>query len=569
VNSARFDKGRIRTKDLVLACLSAALLLLAFPTFNLGILAWFALVPLLLALEGKSLRATLILCYVTGLLSTAGILSWLWKVSGVTLVHIVFVFGYLALYVAIWGGAVYWVRKRTSLPLALVAPPLWVAQEYVRSHFFFLGFPFMLLGHSQYLHPSVIQIASITGTYGLSYLIVLVNAIVAEMILFSRQSERSVKNLFSCSGPLLTRIALGILCLVVTVSYGFSVIADPAEYDQERIALIQGNIPRSSEWSPGYSDEILGKYANLTRQSSQRTPKLIIWPESAVPGYVLQNGSLREQVASLAKEVGTYLLVGNSEYGKFENQELKRKYVSKKQTLYHNSMVLFSPQGQVEGRYRKIELVPFGEYIPLKDYVRWPKAIAPVEANFLPGDEFTVFDVGGTPVATMICWEVMYPELFREFVKRGAALIVSAHNAVWFNESPVTYQYLAVSAILAAQHRRAVATVGNTGATALTDPYGNIVKRLRSPDDRELFVEGILVGDIAISHDMTFYTKYGEVFAFLQLAVCGLLLLFALIKNWIMIPTRRRSQLEPISLHKDLLHGRRHDAADRPRCSPP
>jgi apolipoprotein N-acyltransferase len=339
----------------------------------------------------------------------------------------------------------------------------------------------------------------------------------------------------------------------VTVSYGFSVIADPAEYDQERIALIQGNIPRLKQWSLRYRDENLAKYAGLTRQASQQAPQLIIWPESAVPEDILQNGGLRGKVASLAKEVGTYLLVGTSEYGKFENQELKRKNIGKKQIRYYNSMVLFSPQGQVEGRYRKIELVPFGEYIPLKDYVRWPKAIAPVDADFLPGDEFTVFNAGGVTLATMICWEVMYPDLFREFVTRGADFIVSAHNAVWFGESAVTYQYLAVSAILAAQHRRAIAGVGNMGLTVFVDPFGRISNRLRSPDGRELFVEGVLIEDIPVSHEMTFYTRYGEVFAFLQIAVCGLLLLFALIKSGVLLPTRWGSQIEPLPLQKDLL----------------
>jgi apolipoprotein N-acyltransferase len=464
----------------------------------------------------------------------------MWSVDGMTLLDLLLIFGYLSIYMALWGVSVAWVRRRTAWPLSLIAPPLWVAAEFVRGHFFFLSFPFMLLGHSQYQFTSLIQITSIVGTYGLSFLIVLVNAVFAEILQHLIQTKASFRDVLAPPRSLVVSLTMAFLVLIGTMGYGVVVLSDKPDYDRVRVALIQGNTPRFKQWKSEYRNEILTKHADLTRQVLQHDPGLVVWGESAVPADVQHNLPVRERVSALAKEIGRYLLVGSAEWAKFDNTRGRPIH-----THFYNSMVMFSPEGVLEDHYRKIKLIPFGEYVPLKEYVRWPKALAPTMGLVRHGTELTIFNIGNATFATMICWEVMYPELFRDFVRRGAGFILSGYNAAPFKETAVTYQYLAVSVVLAAQHRRAFAGVGNTGLTAFVDPYGTIGKRLSSPDGRELFVEGVLVDEMSVVHDMTFYTRYGEVFAFLQLAICVLLLLAALFKNRVLVSMRQGSPIEP------------------------
>jgi apolipoprotein N-acyltransferase len=176
------DGWKPSLRDLGFCCLSAVLLLLSFPKFDLDFLAWISLVPLLIALERKGLKLAFILSYLTALIFFSGISYWVWTVSGVSFGVYVVLAAYFSLYGAAFGLGLNWIRNRTGLPVALIAPPLWVTLEYLRGHVSFLSFPWMLLGHSQYQHPVLMQIAAFTGVFGLSFLIVLVNAVIAEMI---------------------------------------------------------------------------------------------------------------------------------------------------------------------------------------------------------------------------------------------------------------------------------------------------------------------------------------------------------------------------------------------------
>jgi apolipoprotein N-acyltransferase len=320
----------------------------------------------------------------------------------------------------------------------------------------------------------------------------------------------------------LASVTASVLLLVAILSYGFAILPEKPTSPRMKVALVQANIPNQQKSDGTLRQKLLEKQAKLTREIANAAPELIVWSETAVSGDVQHTPELRKQVAQLAVDVNSYLLVGSAEHAKFTNRDLRGKF--------YNSMVLFTPEGSVAGEYRKIQLVPFGEYVPLRRYISWPKAIAPEMGDLLAGDQHTLFDIRGVKFATTICWELIFPELFSEFVKKGAAFMTIATNEAWFGETGAPYELLAMSAFRAVENRVAIARAANTGVSAFIDPFGRITQRVRGADKKDLFVEGALVGDVAISRERTFYTRYGDVFAFSQIGVCALTLAYALLK---------------------------------------
>ena len=502
-------------RALALAVVSGLLLVAAFPPFDVAILAWIGLVPLLAVCRAPwsaCLAAT-----VTGAVFFVGIFAWIWTVPAFNLLDGVLVAVYLSLYFALWGLGVAWIRTRTPLPLIVVAPALWVALEYARGHLGFLSLPWMLLGYSQYQATALIQISSVTGVYGVSFLIVMVNAGVAESAaaLLSRYRDAREPRWRSA----LVIVAVPALAIVGVLLHGHGVLSRPHDGGRARIAVVQGNVPQTLKWDTAYRQTTLERYARLTREAARQSPILIVWPETAAPGDVRHDPALHRAVRDLAIETGTHLLVGSSQHAKFDRGERSGKF--------YNSLFLLTPRGDIAAEYRKMRLVPFGEYAPLHDWITWPRAIAATTGNSVPGTEHTVLRVGEVAVGATICWENLFPELVRESVRRGARLVVNATNEAWFGESSASAQFLAISALRAAENRVAIARATNTGISAFIDPFGRIGPRLRGPEGQELFVEGQLVADVPVATSLTPYTRCGDVFAVVQVAGSALLLLHA------------------------------------------
>jgi apolipoprotein N-acyltransferase len=503
---------RTVSSDLLLSLLGGTLLILSFPNFDLGILAWVALVPLLLAIDGKTpVEAYLLTCF-AGVAFVLGMSYWIWIVPTFKLFAGVLAGFYIAQHLAVWGLGVAFICRRTSLPLALVAPCVWVAVEYLRSHVSFLSLPWLLLGQSQHSSLALVQLSSLTGVYGLSFLIVLVNTAIAQALLDARRLGESAAH-----RPRVPRsVIVASMLLIGAFGYGAAVIARYRKAETMKIAIVQGNIPQDRKWDRRYRQDILAEHARLTREVASQRPAMIVWPETAVPGDVLHDPTLREQVAAIARETGAYLLVGSSEYAKFSNQALRTKH--------YNSMVLFGPGGDIAGQYRKIILVPFAEYEPVPGLVQWPRTIVPAFGAFAPAEDYTVFAVGPLAVGATICWENIFPDLVREFVKRGANLIVNATNEAWFGETAAPRQFLAMSIFRAAEHRIAVVRAANTGISAVIDPLGRVVDRVHDAEGKAVFVSGALTADVPITTTRTFYTQHGDVFAAGPLAAVGLML---------------------------------------------
>jgi len=500
-----------------LACLSGLCLAVSFPPFAWSGLAWVALVPLLVALSGQRPPAAFALAALASLLAFSGIFYWIWTAGTFHLIDyalLVLVVN-LALCGGVFGLSLVWFRDRTGWPAVVIAPTLWVSLEYARSHAWFLSAPWMLLGHSQYAHPTLTQIASITGVYGLSFVIVCVNVAVAEVIIGLRSYRHEVLalGLFPPAARVSAIVATGLL--LGTMVFGVRSLASAGSAEHLTIALLQGNVPQTQKWDRASLEAVVSQYERMAHQAAASSPTLIVWPETAIVGDVGRDPALRQRFEHLALDTKAYLLVGAAGSAKFRKPQFHGKYF--------NSLSLFSPQGRLEDEHRKIILVPFGEYDPLQGVVRWPQALTAAMGSVVPGDHHTIFRLPDASFGAVICWESIFPDLFREFVRQGARFMVNATDESWFPGGGAPSQFLAMTTFRAVENGISIVRAANAGISAVIDPFGRITRQLASPGGRAFPDEGVLVAQIALSNGPTFYTRYGELFAFIQIAFCGIL----------------------------------------------
>ena len=491
-------------KGVLLALLSALLLTLSFPRLDLQFLAWVALVPLLLALHGNSPLAAFCLSFITGVGFFIGISYWTLVVDAVDLVHFLPVEAYLGLNIAIFG--LVFSLSKTHCPL-LTTPLTWVSIEYVRSHAGFLECPWALLGYSQYQNLHLIQFASITGAYGVSFLIVMVNAALCEIVLSLKNRKQSQHHSYwQLFKPMVTPISL----LAVALLYGHTVIAEPASTKTFAVSVIQPNIPQVVRWEPRLRELHLQKHVSLSKQvAANGHAPLIVWPETSVQGSLAQDRLLMSIFSNLAQETRSHLLVGVSVRPKFGSKDFKVKN-------RHNSAQLISPDGSIVGQYNKIKLLPFAEYLPHKGTIPWSKNLTSLAGDFMWGTEYNVLAVSGVKFGVTICWETIFPDLFRQLVKNGANFMVNITNEAWFKETAGPYHFIPMTVFRAVENRISIARSANTGISGFIDPYGRVMGKVKS-GSKDIFVEGYLTMKIPLSRTRTFYTMHGDMFAYLVL----------------------------------------------------
>jgi apolipoprotein N-acyltransferase len=512
-------------RDLSFTFLSSLLLVLSFPSFNLGYLAWIGLVPLMVAISDKSVRYGFLLSLICGMLFFIGIFHWILEVPGYTLLHHSILALYLGSYFGFFGLIFIFISKRLGTTPALFAAPfIWVSLEYIRSNFSFLALPWGLLGHSQYQYIPVIQIASLAGTYSLSFLIVLVNSALAALIhpfLFPREKQKlsfpskKGKMAIVFSATLLTAFAL---------FYGLVIISQPIVGEKIDLSAVQGNIEQVKKWDQHYAGEIMKIYSDLTQEASRDHPALIIWPETATPGSINRDIRLRIEVMNIVRKSGTYLLLGSSQYQKFAKK-------GGKEFNYLNSAFLISPDTKtvMNQRYDKIRLLPFGEYLPLKGSIPWSYIHVPDISEYMSGKEFTIFSLSSSRFGVTICWEDIFPDLFRQFVKKGAQFMVNITNEAWFGKTAAPYQFLSMAVFRAVENRVFLVRCANTGVTCIIDPYGRIVQKVLDAKGQDIFVRGVLSGWVTPLENKTFYTRYGDLLVYLSLAISVVFLFTSLL----------------------------------------
>lgn len=480
-------------KDLFLCLSSSLLLILSFPKFNLWILAWIGFVPLFFAIiENKSKAKAFLLSYITGILFWSGTIYWL---IHVTLPGTILLILYLGLYFGLFSLLVKSFELRAKSYELIFIPSIWVLLEYIRSHLF-TGFPWALLGHSQHLNLAIIQIADITGVWGVSFLVMMVNLFIYRLI-----DRKSHKNYL-----------LPLLLLLLSLAYGHSKlnrITYPVSGIPVRISVIQGNIPQELKWNPESNDFIIDKYFTLTTQAAKEKPDLIIWPEAAMPEVLEEKAIFYERVKKFIKEIRTPLLLGA---------------VTSRDNFYYNSALLISSEAGLLNRYDKIHLVPFGEYIPLKKILPFLETVVPI-GDITAGKEYTIFKILNPRLsnfAVLICFEDLFPELSRQFVKNGAEFLVNITNDAWYEHTNAASQHFQASVFRAVENRVFVIRSANTGVSGFIAPSGKIISLVKDKSGKDIFIDGFRTEEINILKETpSFYTRHGDIF----IAACLLLLL--------------------------------------------
>ncbi|MBU1083463.1 MAG: apolipoprotein N-acyltransferase [Candidatus Omnitrophota bacterium] len=491
-------------KKIVLAVLAGLAASLAFPPFDLPFFGWFCLLPLLYSLTDGNIGEHIRDGFLFGAVFLGITLSWL---VHVTIPGTLFLVALLSLFYGLFAAAAGYAFRKEMNPIAV--PAAWTVMEYVRSNIF-TGFPWACLGYSQYENVNVIQVADITGFYGISFLMVLVST---AGLLFIKKKKGSIR----C-------IAAALTFLIMVTGYGVYRLNSLEPDGKVRLSVIQGNIPQQEKWDPDMSEKIIGVYRELTESSAEEDSDMIIWPETSYPYLIEDEHASYDSLKELSDLTGRPLLVG-AVYGQGE--------------VFYNSAVLFNTSTDDIRVYNKTHLVPFGEYIPLGKYFAFIREhIDKPIGDFGKGDEYVLFPLKvtiedapflGTRIreirfyrfGVLICFEDIFPYLTREFVKKGADFIVNITNDAWFGQTAASRQHLQASVMRAVENRRPLIRAANTGISCFISAKGTVYSVVRGGGE-EIFVRGNATDDIEIYSDRAFYTLYGDVFA----GLCALVLLF-------------------------------------------
>jgi len=501
-----------------LSALTALLYPLCFPDFSFGWLAWAVLVPLHLALDEASPRRALWLGWAAGFLAFTGIMSWT-----VTAMHqygrmplvaaypvMWLLAAYLGLYIGLYTMTLAWLVKRQIAYASLAAPCIWVSLELTRAHVL-SGLPWMLLGYSQHQWLPIIQISDITSVYGVSWVIVLVNVVLTDLLRWSwSRFYRRHRPTLPWHAP-----ALAILTLTASLGYGEAALRNIPPPDSKQsvaIGLVQPNIDQAHKWDQAYRRATLDRYAALTAQAAKDVD-LVVWPEAATPFLFEDEPVYRTELALLAQKQGVPLLFGSPALRRYANG---RPYLL-------NSAYLLSPDGQIVGRYDKRHLVPFGEYIPFHSSLLFflDKLVEGI-GDFEAGTTATVFsppvrpDAPQPKVSVVICYEVIFPGLVREFVEQGATLMTTITNDAWFGNSSAPHQHFAMVIFRAVENRVAFARAANTGISGFIDPSGRVLNAT------PLVTEQAVRGRVPLRTGLTVYSRYGDVFAYACVIIVAL-----------------------------------------------
>jgi apolipoprotein N-acyltransferase len=300
----------------------------------------------------------------------------------------------------------------------------------------------------------------------------------------------------------------------------------PEESGSIKIAVVQGNIEQDTKWDPSHQRSVIATYKRLTLKALEQRPELVIWPETATPfsfgGTSRNDPGLTEDLRSFVRTTGTPLLTGSPCYeGRPDRTHVLR-----------NSAFLLNSDGTTGAVYHKLHLVPFGEYVPLRSVLFFVEKMVQAEGDFRTGTEHTVMELrsrkGGSPIAfsTVICYEIIFPDIVRRFVKSGASVMTTITNDAWFGRTAAPYQHFSMAVLRAVENRVPIARAANTGVSGFIDAKGRI------PETSDIFTEAYLTRDITpAGGNKTFYTRYGDVFAYLCVLASIVLLALSQKKN--------------------------------------
>lgn len=500
-------------KNLLLALLSSSLLILAFPNFNLWFLAWVAFVPFLIALSNPNQtgRQAFALGLIYGTVFFVGTCYWL-TYAMIHYGHIPTAIAYsllvpaavvISLFPALFSLALYYTIRRFNINALLLAPFVWVAFEWLR--FQITGQLWNATGYSQAFIPWLIQTASWGSVYAVSFLIVLVNAAIAYALL-----GRKVVH-YSLAGFLILD------CFLLLYLTGWNSITVKPVSTQATVIAIQPNVPMSS-MTLEEVQELFKRHVDLSENEIRKIPdnekaltRLVVWPESPMLFLYSRDSGLQGTLSEFTKRNKTSLIINSLEPAPNNGD--------------YNSAMFLNEKGNLAMQYDKINLMPFGEYVPVPRWIPGAGYIPAMVGDFTAGKEYDLFPVGNVKAGIFICFESAFPNHTRTFANNGADVLIEMTNDGYLGPTPVLQQHLSNAVFRAVETNRPVVRVTNVGITAFITERGEVKDAANSyePTARRW--------NLYKTEEKTFYTKYGDVFAYACLLICASGLLFSVFKR--------------------------------------
>jgi apolipoprotein N-acyltransferase len=479
----------------IAVCLSGLLSVLCFPSFNHGQLAWGTFVPLLLAVPKLRLKAVLGWSFLAGGLAGMGILYWIYPTcrwGGVTpVVGFLAVVGlstHWALFWLLFGASLWFYSRRPLWEYPFWAAATWTVLEWFRGSFL-SGFPWLTLACSQWQVPKHLPLAEIGGGYAVSFMIMLFNGALAVLLLGILNRPR---RWLSAVPSLLALIGLTVWSVFLWRR------PLPPSGAPIPMAVVQGNIDQYKKWDAAYEEEIVRAYSTLTKEAGTKHPALIVWPETAVPGWIPNDTRYTQWIKNLAEDNQSFLLTGA-----VTRQENNRDY---------NAAFLLSPAGDFLGFYRKIHLVPFGEYVPLRTLLTPFVGVLNDLGSFDKGSEATLLTIPHARLGVTICFEGLFPRLVSRFTRESAQILINITNDGWYRHTAAPEQHFAASVIRAVENRRWVVRAANTGYSGFISPQGAVVAKTK------LMEPSVLYGQPVPMDGQTWYVQHGDIFV----GICAL-----------------------------------------------
>lgn len=492
-------------RRLVLAVSSGLMLSASFPSLDLTPLAWVGLVPVLWAASRRRPAGAFGLGWLAGWVFYLATCWWIVYTIDhytslplvVAVLLLVLMAAVLALYHGVFVAGLRWLELR-RLPAVWLAPALWVVLEWLRG-WFLIGFPWAALGYSQYRFHDLVQMAEVTGVYGVSAVVVLFNVVVAKAL---RARGAGARRLL----PAMIVLTLVVAVLPAAGRWRRTQLAAGVPAGTLAVGIAQGNVQQDRKWDPEFQDETMNRYRLLTLEAARMRPALVVWPETATPFFFQNPGPRRESVLEIAREAGVPLFFGAPAYRQRADggiEQLNRAY-------------LVLPEGREAGTYDKMQLVPFGEYVPFARVLFFVEQVVTAVGQLGAGAVPTVFTLpDGSRFGALICYEGIFPALSREFVRRGADLLVNVTNDAWYGRSSAPAQHLVQASFRAIENRVPLVRAANTGISAVVDPDGRI--RWAGP----LFEMVWHVDRVSWPGVRTFYSRFGDLFVYACLSAVG------------------------------------------------
>jgi apolipoprotein N-acyltransferase len=500
---------------LFLTISSGVLLTAAFPKIGFPWAAWIALVPLLLAISGQATWKSFRIGLLAGFVHFLMLVYWLsdtMQTYGqlplyVSLPVLILFSLYLSLYIAGFCAVISRFSNSLFLQILLI-PIVWTAFEYARAHFL-SGFPWEMLGYSQFLFLRIIQISDLTGVYGVSFFVAFGNAwlFLIWLVVFPKNRLNHHGN----TRRLAWFTGLFIATWVTVLAYGEKRLSTIdqliANAQAPQVAVVQGNISQSLKWDPAFLQTTTEKYIALSKSVLTENPSLIVWPETATPFYFLSENRYTPSLIGNIQGIGKDFVIGSPAIENNGNQ-----------ISYRNRAYMVTSTGTMTGFYDKTQLVPFGEFVPLKTWLPFLGKIVAQVGDFEPGPEGKTLLWKNYQLGIQICYEMIFPSLSRKMVRNGADCIVNITNDAWYGTSSAPYQLFSMAVFRAIENRRSVVRAANTGISGFIDPAGRII------GFTELFTDSTLTRKVPMLQEISDYTEHGDLLAIICLLITGIIL---------------------------------------------